>query len=398
MSAELGHSPLGASGIYRVLACPGSMGISRGIEDAESDHAALGTAAHSLGEACLRGNRDAWEYLGAEITKKSEHQRMFSVIEVDKDMADAVQVYLDAVRTMHPDRNQGNSWVERGFKCPSIHEYFWGTSDFCHHAGDTLHVWDYKHGAGIVVEVEDNPQLKYYACGMLEDLGLWETVDKVVLHIAQPRGFHYDGPIRSWGLTTEELVLWLEGTLVPAMDRALVSRETKSGEHCRFCPARSHACPQIMADFDELEVIMAQINAAGGAGELTNEQLGRFLNLLEVAKIAAKAAKDTTFARLSSGKAVPGWKLGKAKANRVWKDGAEAALKKKFRKAAFTEPKLKSPAQIDEMPEGLTMTARHAFKPDAGLTVIPEGDARPAVNATVKSMFSDQTKKRGKAA
>src|SRR5690606_938184 len=111
-----------------------------------------------------------------------------------------------------------NAFIERRFHCPSIHPLFYGTSDFCFLDADarTLHVWDYKHGAGIVVEVEDSPQLKYYACGMLEDLGLWDDIDRVVLHIVQPRGWHSDGPHRIWSISTDDLDAWLADVLVPA--------------------------------------------------------------------------------------------------------------------------------------------------------------------------------------
>ncbi|KKL73284.1 hypothetical protein LCGC14_2076480, partial [marine sediment metagenome] len=312
------HSPLGGSGAHRWMPCPGSVALSYGVEDEESEYATVGLQAHALAEWCLRGGRDAWELVRDDSV-------------VDREMADAVQVYLNAVRNAHPARtpkqdraialwgkklftefahgSKGLSWVELGFYCPSIHEYFWGKADFVYwHKSSELHVWDYKHGAGIVVEVVQNPQLMYYGCGALESLNLWDKVDRVVLHVAQPRGFHFDGPIRSWAVSTEDLRKWMNETLAPAMDRALASRETASGEHCRFCPARSRACPQILEDFDEMEALMSamKLDKKDAAGKLTNAQAGRLLDLYDVAKIAAKAAGKTVFARLEAGKKVPG--------------------------------------------------------------------------------------------
>lgn len=46
------------------MACPGSVNWSKGCADEESDHAALGTAAHALAAACLIEGRDAWEAIG----------------------------------------------------------------------------------------------------------------------------------------------------------------------------------------------------------------------------------------------------------------------------------------------------------------------------------------------
>tara|TARA_Y100000310_G_scaffold25627_2_gene24533 strand:- start:8522 stop:9649 length:1128 start_codon:yes stop_codon:yes gene_type:complete len=372
------------------MVCPGSVGLSQGVHDPESEFAAEGTAAHALAETCLRSGNDAWEWIGTGNMECDGGKD--SGILVSKDMADAVQVYLNAVRSEHPMDQHHD--IEFKFHCPSIHPYFYGQADFVFvdHAAKTLHVWDYKHGAGIVVDVKENPQCMYYACGVLEDLHLWEEVEKVVLHIAQPRGFHFDGPLREWAISTDELDAWLMDELVPAMEHALTSREVKSGDHCRFCPVRRHACPQILKDFDELEELMALMEKKGGAKALTNVQLGRFLQLFDIAKMIAKAANETAFARLQSGKVVPGRKLAHSRTNREWKEGAEPAVKLKLGEAAYTTPELKSPAKIDALPEGKSLTARWAFKPQGGLAVVAEGDARVAVGRDTKSLFTDETK------
>ena len=384
----LGHSPLGASGAERWMNCPGSVGLSVGVNDEEDDtFSRPGTAAHALGEQCLRLGTEAWTYIGARAVEEE------AGVVVDKEMADAVQFYLDEVRRCHPDRDQGNTWIERRFHCPTIHELSYGTSDLTHLALPVLHVWDFKYGAGIVVDVKENPQLMYYACGMLTDLGLWDTVETVVLHICQPRGFHHDGQHREWSISTVDLSVWLVSVLVPAMETALVSRETKSGEHCRFCPVRRRACPQLISDVEEVGAIMAKMEKKGGARELTNDELARFFELKLSSRIAFKAAEETIFARLQAGQAIPGTKLASAKANREWKDDAEAALTEQYKDRAF-ERKLKSPAQIEKLPEGEKFTARYAFKPDAGLVVVPAGDSRVAVSKDTKSMFEAATKKR----
>lgn len=387
------HSPLGASSAARWMECPGSVTLSYGIDSEESEYAAEGTAAHALADECLTIDEDAWQRIGHLIGPGDDDgPDLARCWEVTKDMADAVQVYLDFVRTKFPDRNQGNSWVERKFHCPTVHPMFYGQSDFTYLDGDVLHVIDYKHGAGIVVEAKNNPQLMYYAIGMLEDLDLWRTVSLVIITIAQPRGFHYDGPIRSWAVTTKDLEAWLDDVLLPAMDLALASRDTKSGEHCRFCPARSRACPQLIDDMNELEELMVTAEAKGGAKALTNAQVGRFLTLFDIAKIVQKAAQQTAFVRLEKGGKVPGRKLANSRTNREWKDGAEAVLKEKLGDAALAPPKLKTPAVIDGLPEGAALTARWAFKPQGKQTVVAESDSRVAVEKNTKELFTDQTK------
>jgi hypothetical protein len=380
------HSPLGASGATRWMNCPGSVSLSAGCEDEESDFAKEGTIAHALAALCLETGDDAWQHVGSNAS-------LFEGWDVDVEMADAVQIYLNAIRDWHEDRNQGNFWIERQFHCPNLHEYFYGTADAVYldeHNGE-LHVWDYKHGAGIVVEVQRNAQTMYYACGALTDLQMWNAVDKITLHIAQPRGFHFAGPIRSWSISTDDLDEWLGDELLPAMDLALVSRDTASGDHCRFCPVRSYACPQIDEDMNELEKMMTLINEKGGAAELTNEQVGRYLELFSVAKIAAKAAEKTAYARMMGGNKVPGQKLVTGRKNRVWKKGATAALKKALGQKAY-KTELRSPTQVEELVGGKKLTERWAAKPKGDLTVAPLSDSRTAVNVDTKSMFKDQTK------
>jgi hypothetical protein len=374
------HSPLGASGADRWMQCPASVSLSQGHRDEESDHAVLGTSAHALAAYCLTNKVEPWRMIG-KFAPEANHV-------VDKEMADAVSEYIAYIDERMPARNQGNSWVERKFHCPTIHKFFYGTSDFCAIDGRTALVVDYKHGAGIVVDAVDNPQLMYYAAGVLEDLRLWDAVDEIELVIVQPRAFHFDGPIRSHKISVGELVAWLEDQLIPAMDRALVSRDTKSGEHCRFCPARFGACPQIMKDVEEMEGLMELIGKDGeGAAKLTGEQLARFLDLGEVFKIARTAALKTATARVQHGHAVPGWKLAKARSNREFKEGAEAEAEKVFGDDAYSKPELLSPAEIDKLPKGKEFTARWAHKPDKGETLVPADDARPAVSKDVKSMF-----------
>jgi hypothetical protein len=388
MDALPEHSPLGASSAERWMTCPGSVKASEGWVDEESDFAAEGTVAHTLGADCLENDIEPWRLIGEKPDDRHD-------IAVTKEMADAVSVYVSFIRDnlIEPSRrvsNQKNYWIERRFHCPTIHPLFFGTSDA---AGlidkRKLLVVDYKHGAGIVVDAEDNAQLMYYACGVLETENLWDEVDEVEVVIVQPRAFHFDGPIRRWTLSTDALAEWLEDKLIPAMKLAEVSRHTKSGEHCRFCPARFGACPSLMSDIKELEELMEKIGKdASGVSLLTNKQIGRFLDLGETFKIVRTAALKTATVRVGKGEKVPGWKLAKARSNREFKEGAEEAAKKTFGQKAYTEPSLKSPAEIDGLPGGEAFTKRWAFKPDKGETLTQEGDARPSVSKQTKTMFT----------
>ena len=390
------HSPLGGSGAYRWMPCPGSVRLSYGVEDPESEYAALGITAHELGEACLKTSVDAWNYI---VCPPGQGYNNVPSGPVDKLMADAVQVYLDAFRAAHPSfHNDENGWVELEFHCPKLHKYFWGKSDsgFWDEPARTLHVWDYKHGAGIVVEVPWNPQLMYYAAGILEYLKLWGEIDKIVLWVAQPNGFHGDGPIRSWVIHAQNLWDWLYDGLIPAMNHALVSKATASGSHCRFCPARYRACPQMLEDTKEFRMMTNLMNLSeeDAARDLTNDEVARYLDLIDVMKIAGKAANYTAFVRAEAGHKIPGRKLVRARSNREWREGDEAHIHLALGKKAWNKPEMLSPAKIEKLPGGEKLVARYAFKPDKGRTLVRADDPRPSVAEDNKSMFEKETQKR----
>jgi len=388
------HSPLGASGAYRWMVCPGSVRLAIGYKDEASPFALEGTAAHGLADLCLRSGIDAWEMIGEAYPVDGHEGGAY--VEYTKDMADAVQVYLDSVRSRYPDRNQGNFFVEYGFHCPDIHPLFYGQSDLVYvdEEDRRLDVDDYKHGAGIVIDVQENPQNMYYACGVLDSMNLWDKIDKVTLRIVQPRGWHQDGPIRAWSISTAALWQWQQDYLLPAMHLAETSMDTKSGEHCRFCPVRYRQCPQLQDDFDELEELMDLLAKKGGAKALSNPQIARILSLGETVKIAEKAAQETAFARMSAGKKIPGRKLVRGKVNRAWKDGAMDALVTKFGNQAYAERRLLTPAKIEKLPEGEALATAWSEKPIGSLVVVNVSDKRAAVNTDTKSLFKDMTKEK----
>lgn len=406
------HSPLGGSGAHQWMVCAGSTNESKGWFDEESEYASLGDAAHVVAEYCLKNKIEPWTLTGRAVVHREISEEKYSsfsetaqshIEEITRDMVNAVAIYIGHINDWHPDRHQGNSWIERKFHCPEIHPQFFSTSDFVYLSEDgVLHVWDYKHGIGIVVEATDNPQAMYYAAGVIEDLNIWDTVTKIVIHIVQPRGWHFDGAHRTWELSPDDLDAWLFDDCVAAMQLTEVSRDTKAGEHCRFCPARQAQCPSIMAamhEFEQLVILVTEnitatkvkdmeTEAEEGAKALTNEQVGRLMDLQKLSAIVTKAAKSTAHSRLTTGQDIPGSKLVKSRTNRAFKEGdVEEAAREEFGDKCMTEPKLKSPAQIDEMPGGKKFTARWAFKPEGATTVAVDGDPRRRVNRDATSLF-----------
>lgn len=373
------HSPLGASGAYRWMACPGSVGLAGQLPKPEaSEYAIEGTTAHALAALSLETGRDPWQFIGQTYEKTG--------ITYSAEMSMAVCEYVLGIRSAHKRIEQNN--IEHSFHCPTIHKQFFGTADFWALERRKLHVWDYKHGAGVAVDVVRNPQTMYYGTGVLESLALWDKVDEVTLHIVQPRCPFYGGTSREWSLSTKDLWTWVEEILIPAMKKTETSDELNSGMHCRFCPVMPVGCPQILEDLKEFEEFMTR-----EVTQYSNEELARMLDVGDVIKMVQKHANENAFTRMNKDAIIPGRKLAQGKTRRVWRDGAEEAAREEFGKQALEPAKVKSPAQIEKLPGGADFVARFAYTPNVGLQVVRADDSRPGVSKATKSLFTDLTKK-----
>jgi Protein of unknown function (DUF2800) len=382
MSAENrpAHSPLGASSAERWMNCPGSVSLIKQLDLDESDepeYRGLGIAAHEAGAHCLKNKLDAWEVMGEK----------FHGFEVDENMANAIQVYIDTVRPVMEKEGaisyvehalayaQGNNGVEEIIdpRADSIlKKYFYGTGDCCivRAADRYMDVVDYKHGEGIIVEAENNPQLLYYAFGFLL---LHPEVETVRIRIVQPRTF--DEPVKTWIVKATFIQDWVADKLVPAMQVTEIDgAELDAGSWCRFCPAKL-VCPMMASLFgaacksNPKEIV-----------PLTDATLGRSYQYKDALKFYLKALEDEVYRRLNLGGVVPGCKLVPKKANRVWKPEALKVLAAKFGDEAYEPIEFKSPGSMEKLgAEAKELVREYAYTPQTGLTVATDEDKRVAV-------------------
>lgn len=328
------------------MECPGSVKLSEALPPSPSSpEAEEGTLAHAMAEAALRGDLDAWELINDEWTAE---------------MARHVQVYLDTVRAQGADQ----VLVEHRIESPEI-PGFGGTADcvLVFDNGD-VHVIDLKYGAGLPVDVEGNLQLRYYAYGVLKSLGITKGV--VTLTIVQPRAEHRDGPVRSESLKVGEVLRWGDEELLPSM--AAVDADDPrlfAGEHCRFCPALL-VCPLMRKEFDDMaNGAPAEVEAFGD-----NYLSDQYAKIAQV-KMYIRALEQEAFRRAMQGAPIEGTKLIVGRSSREWKDGADEALVSALGDDAFTDPTLKSPAQVEKLPGGKKLAAEWSYKKDGGPTLVP---------------------------
>lgn len=201
------HALLSASSSHRWLNCPPSARLCEGYDDKGSDFAAEGTDAHALCEFKLR------TALGMEAKDPTEDLSWYNseMEECANGYAAFVMELVEEAKKTCPDpvvlieqRLDYSKYVEEGF----------GTGDCVIIADGTLHIVDYKHGRGVLVEAEENPQMKLYALGALELFDCIYDIDTVSMTIYQPRRSN----VSTFTIPKETLYEWADQVLAPTAE------------------------------------------------------------------------------------------------------------------------------------------------------------------------------------
>lgn len=370
------HAILSASSSHRWLNCPPSARLCETYEDKGSDYAAEGTDAHSLCEYKLR------KALGMGAVNPSEHLTWYS--EEMEDCANGYAAYIlelvEAAKETCSDpvvlieqRVDFSRWVEQGF----------GTSDAIIIADGTLRVIDYKHGLGVLVEADNNPQMMCYALGALELFDAIYDIDSVAMTVYQPRRQN----VSTFEMPKDDLYRWAEEVLKPTAELAFAGDGNfLCGEWCGFCKAK-HECRAraeanlILAQYDfklpplledtEIEVILSRA-----------DQLVSWVNDI----------KEYALQQAISGKDWTGFKLVEGRSNRRYTD--EAAVTQAVTSAGF-DPYERKLLGITAMQKLLgksrfeELLSAYIEKPQGKPTLVPESDKRPVMN-NAKSDFMEE--------
>lgn len=373
------HARLSASSAHRWLHCPGSVKLAEKFPNRTSEHSATGTVAHDIAAECLNKRLQPKEFLGQRRTVDGFK------IDVDQEMVDGVQFYLDAI---DQDRQPGDKTFVEVDLTPAlkdVDEDLGGTADFVRWRPKTqqLRVIDLKYGAGKVVSVTENKQLMMYALGAL--LTLDERAVEVVVTIVQPRIEHEDGRVRDWTFPAVELLNFAAdvdtmSTLTRQENAPLVPGESQ----CQFCPAR-HACPELEK---KQHALVAQ--EFGALAQYDPKALAQALDSIPLVEARIKAIREFAYAEAERGNPPPGYKLVAKRATRKWVDEATVVEWAK-RKAIdpYEAPTVKSPAQLEK---GLKKAEKEELADfvvsvSSGHTLAAESDKRPAVHQALIGEF-----------
>jgi hypothetical protein len=389
--------------------CPGSVALSEGLPDETSSYAMEGTAAHELVEMCLdRGKKEearAEFYIGTEIQVEDE-DGMFHVFIVDQDMADAAQVMIDHVNDRYNELQEEHGTVElhleRTFDLSPLGppEPMYGTADvtLVVPAIKHLEVIDYKHGVGVVVEVEENSQVMMYSLGATVSQGSIPSTIRTT--IVQPRADHPDGPVRSYDFDRTKLIQFKD----LLFERARATQEENAplavGDWCKFCLAkaqcpaqRDHAHDVAMVEFSiEPEHSLAEVLADPSL--LTNDDLAEVLARAGIVMDWLRSVESHALTMAEQGATIPGFKLVEKSTHRRWSD-ADAGLRFLARQGLKmderTTRKIISPAQAEKKlkgnKRGLKTLQKYIVKPEGAPKLVPVADKRPEIPTSLEADF-----------
>lgn len=251
-----------------------------------------------------------------------------------------------------------------------------------------LTVLDYKFGHG-QVEAFENWQLINYAALIIEHLATISRVSdldiSVTLTIVQPRGYHRDGPVRTWKLPQAALLRAYWNQLRAAAERATSPEHVRGtvGEHCKHCPGR-HACEALQRN------TLTAIDQAGSSvplemsPEAVSIELRAVVRALKLMQARETGLREQARSMMMQGTRIAGLMLQESKGRERWKLPPEqiAPLALGFG-VAISKQEVMTPAQARAvgMPEAVV----------AALSEVPNGELRVVEDdgSTTRKLFGN---------
>lgn len=370
------HAVLSASSSERWLNCPPSARLCEAYEDKGSDYAAEGTDAHTLCEYRLK------QALGIPAEDPIENLSWYNE-EMEECAAGYAAYVVELLETakltcsdpviMIEQRVDFSRWVQDGF----------GTADCILIADGVLNIVDYKHGKGVEVSAEGNTQLSLYSLGALEIFDGIYDIDRVCVHIFQPRKSN----VVSSMMDKSDLYEWADTELTPKAQLAYEGQGNFScGEWCRFCKAKAECRERA-----EANLALARYEFQPPA-LLDDEEIADILGKVDALTVWASDVKEYALQQAVSGKEWTGWKLVEGRSNRKYT--SEAAVAATVEGAGF-DPYERKVLGVTAMQKLLGKTrfeellAPYIEKPQGKPTLVPESDKRPAMN-TAKNDFMEE--------
>lgn len=315
------HALISPSGAHRWMACPPSAVLETQFSDTTSEAAREGTLAHEICEIKARQKLIKKGELG--FIQKAAATRELNKLRKDPLYAEEMETcsddYAEELYTQwmeFPEKPHVylevkvdlTDWIPEGF----------GSADCIMVGGDKLLVVDYKHGKGVKVSAENNPQMQLYALGAWKKFSMIYSIRRIKMMIFQPR---LSVNPEVWEITAEELLSFGQDAKRQAGLAAIGAGDYNPGEEqCRFCRAKQKC--RARADHD------IELAFGGVVGKLppliTDEEVGEYLARGEDVAAWLKDLQDYALKTCLAGGDIPGYKAVEGRGSREWTDQAEA--------------------------------------------------------------------------
>ncbi|QAT51362.1 DUF2800 domain-containing protein [Caproiciproducens sp. NJN-50] len=370
-----GHAILSASSADRWLHCPPSARLCESYADKGSDYAAEGTDAHALCEYKLRRAlglpaEDPTDNLTWYNEEMNDCAAGYAAYVLEQAEA-AKQICADPV-VLIEQRVDFSRWVEGGF----------GTADCIIIADGTLRVIDYKHGLGVLVSAEENPQMQCYALGALELFDGIYDIETVGMTIYQPRRDN----VSTWEISKDALYRWADEVLKPTAELAFAGDGNYlCGEWCGFCKAKANCRARAEANLAlaQYEFKLPPL--------LTDEDIEDILSKADELVSWASDIREYALRQAVSGRKWAGWKLVEGRSNRRYIN--DAVVADVVERAGF-DPYERRVLGVTAMQKLLgksrfgELLSPYIEKPQGKPTLVPESDKRPAMS-TAEADFNE---------
>lgn len=327
------HAILSPSAAHRWLHCTPAPRVEAEFPETTSEYAEDGRLAHSVCELAAKKKFTVMN----NRTYNSRLKKLKADPKWDDEMLSTAATYVEHL-TEHAMRFEHAPYVALEVQV-DITDYApeaFGTCDCVMIGGDELIITDYKHGKGVPVSAQDNPQMLLYALGALKLYRpiYGDMIRRVSTYIDQPRLGSYDGA----SMTVEELLAWGESIKPKAAAAFMGTGEFAPGEWCRFCRAKAKCRARAnqntaLEDFKDCIPLgrsipmQTEYDATGfkPSNCLTDEEIGALLVRAEGLVAWYNDLKEYALVACLNGKTIPGWKAVEGRSTRAWTD-QDAAL------------------------------------------------------------------------
>jgi hypothetical protein len=391
------------------MTCPGSVVLSQGMPEDESEYAAEGTRAHDFSKRWLLMHLAQH---GAKPSPATPEE-----IEIAKN----VKVYIDECISIMSVKNS-KVYVE---KQVAVSADVYGTADFVcwNPAASTLYVRDLKYGAGVSVDINRNVQLLIYALAALLTMKL--PAKTVNIGIVQPRYDHPDGFVRSIDFDAVDL-MDIYADVLDAVGRTTQAELEEGAKNwelthlhpsdkgCRWCLA-SPKCPALKNKAQQLAkqvFSVAPVSAAlpiATQGEILppakpsydSMELARTLDFLPIMEAWIKNTREFAYQEAEKGVEIPDYKLVEKLAVRKWKEGLPDPGYALAKHLGCDEKDVWKPAELinvgdaEKLAPGKNAKERAAMlepfveRKSSGHTLVHISDKRDPVRIDAKAAFAE---------